>query len=127
MAAPQVLTPLGLRPSGAPPSEPLRARFDPIEPEEGSPVRCVVADPSWRFEDGLGRRGASNSHKVVLLRTRGRPPYGSRSIPSVFHGQVLVEELCWGPHLEPLCPRRASRWICVGDEVDKFTAKRSTP
>ncbi len=125
MAAPQVLTPLSLRSPGAPPSEPLRARFDPIEPEEGSPVRCMVAHPPWRSGDGLGRRGASISHKVVLLRTRGRPPYPEHPVCLPRTGARRGALLGSAPRA--VCPRRASGWICVGDELDKFTAKRSTP
>ncbi len=87
---------------------------------------------------GMGRH-VRNSHETVLLCTRGRPQYRSRSIRSVFHGPVrehsrkpdefylLVEELCDGPYLELFARAARPGWICVGDEVDKFTAKRSTP
>jgi N6-adenosine-specific RNA methylase IME4 len=40
---------------------------------------------------------------------------------------LLVEELCEGPYLELFARAARPGWICVGDEVNKFTETRSTP
>jgi len=211
MAAPRLISPLSEHPApGAPSSGPFCRGLDHL-PLPTEPIRCVVADPPWRFGDALGRRGAAanyrtmtaaaiaalslpkladdcvlflwrvaamqeealavarawgfqpkaelvwvkltrrgllhfgmgrhvrNPHEVILLCTRGRPQYRSRSIRSVFHGPVrehsrkpeefyrLVEQLCDGPYLELFARAARPGWISVGDEVAKFTAQTRSP
>jgi N6-adenosine-specific RNA methylase IME4 len=38
-----------------------------VSPHDAAAVRCIVADPPWRFGDALGRRGAAANYRTLSV------------------------------------------------------------